>query len=179
MGQLFGQNGQSIPVTEIRVEPTIVTQVKSRDKDGYQAIQLAIESNRKYRREFRIPDGQSRIKIKKGDKFDGRIFDKTKTLYISGIAKGHGFQGVIKRHGFSRGPMTHGSHHHRGPGSIGQCETPSRVFKGKKMPGRLGSQKVTIKKIELIKNEKDRLFVKGPVPGPKNNFLILRSHDGK
>ena len=173
MIQLFDKKGRQMPATEIRVEPTRISQIRTKAVDGYQAIQLAVKKGKK--QEFRILTNQSEAKeLKKGQKLNREAFSEAKSLNVSGFSKGKGFQGVIKKYNFSRGPKSHGSHHYRRTGAIGQCAIPARVFKGKKMPGRMGNQKVTIKNLQVIKQEKDSIYLKGGVPGPKGSFLALR-----
>ena len=114
-------------------------------------------------------------KYKKGQDLNMDEIIKDKQVSITGFSKGKGFQGAIKRHNFSRGPMSHGSHHKRKTGAIGQCEMPGRVFKGKKMPGHMGHTKITVKNLEVIKQEDTKIYLKGGVPGPNGNYLAIRS----
>lgn len=182
MTQIINDDGRVIPVTVLQCEPNTVVQVKTEDKDGYPALVLGYDElkkpskNRKYRhlREFRF-EGDS---LKTGDAVKVDIFEAGDTVKMTATAKGKGFQGVIKRHNFSRGPETHGSHHHREPGSIGACTRPGRVHKGKKMPGRMGGQSVTLSKVEVVyvDTEKNLVAVKGPVAGAKNGLVILRKN---
>lgn len=193
MTQVFDDDGNVIPVTVIEAGPVKVVQKKTLEKDGYQAIQVGFEDKKpnrvnkpekghfdkagveykKYLREFRLDDvdgyevGQE-IKVdvfKPGDKVD-----------VTGISKGKGFQGVIKRWNQRRGPMSHGSKYHRGVGSMGGSSFPSRTFKGKKLPGRMGGRRVTVLNLEVAKvdSEHNLLLVKGAVPGPKGGLLIIK-----
>ncbi len=194
MTQIFDEKGNVIPVTVIEAGPCIVAQVKTIETDGYNAIQLGFgdvkekhinkperghfaKANlayKKHLREFRIEDIQS---VKVGDEIKADIFQEGEKIDVQGISKGKGFQGVIKRHGQHRGPMGHGSMYHRRPGSMGSTSTPGRVFKGKKLPGHMGVQKITIQNLEIIKVDMDKnvLLVKGSVPGPKGAILKIKS----
>ena len=181
MTQLFNESGEQIPTTMIKIESATVSQIREKEKDGYRAIQVAVGKGKRrskkkvLKREFRIwTDQPEAKKFKVGDKLNDQLLTQAKSVDVTGFSKGHGFQGVIKRHNFSRGPMSHGSHHHRSTGAIGQCEMPSRVFKGKKMPGRMGGKRVTVKNLEFIKQDQDVIYLKGGVPGPAGNFLALR-----
>jgi large subunit ribosomal protein L3 len=181
MTQLFNELGEQIPATMIRIEPAVISQIRKKKKDGYRAIQVAVGGGKKqgkerlYKKEFRIWTDQSEAdKFKVGDKLAGQLLAPTQSVNVTGFSKGHGFQGVIKRHNFSRGPMSHGSRHHRSTGAIGQCEMPSRVFKGKKMPGRMGGGRVTIKNLKFVKQDQDIIYLKGGVPGSNGNYLALR-----
>ena len=194
MTQIFDEQGKVIPVTVIEAGPCVVAQVKTVESDGYNAIQLGFgdvkESKvnkpvkghfakanvtpKKHLREFRL-DSIENINV--GDELKADTFAAGDQLDIQGTSKGKGFQGVIKRHGQSRGPMGHGSMYHRRPGSMGSTSTPGRVFKGKKLPGHMGVQKITIQNLEIIKVDMDKnvLLVKGSVPGPKGAILKLKS----
>ncbi len=173
MTQLFDEKGKQIPVTKIKLIDCKVSQVRDENKDGYKAVQL--ESNNDKKKEFRIySDDIDPNKIKLGETIKGDNFDSVESVDVTGISKGKGFQGVIKRHNFSRGPMSHGSRHHRGTGAIGQCVMPSRVFKGKKMPGRMGGKKTTIKNLKLVKVENDTLYLKGGIPGYRGAQVAIR-----
>jgi large subunit ribosomal protein L3 len=193
MTQVFNEDGLVIPVTVIEVEPNVVTQVKTEEKDGYNAVQIGygtakeksinkplkghydkagVTPKRKIR-EFRL-DNVADVSV--GQEIKADLFQTGSKVDITGISKGKGFQGVIKRHGQSRGPMAHGSRYHRRPGSMGASSSPSRVFKGKKLPGHMGAVKVTIQNLEVVRIDKDKniLLVKGAVPGPKKGLLIVR-----
>ena len=194
MTQIFDEKGNVIPVTVIETEGNIVTQVKTTETDGYNAIQLgygdikdkhinkpeaghfakAKLANKKHLREFRL-DSVENYKV--GDEVKLDIFAEGDKVDIQGTSKGKGFQGVIKRHGQSRGPMSHGSMYHRRPGSMGATSTPGRVFKGKKLPGHMGSVTVTIQNLEIVKVDTDKnvLLVKGSVPGAKGAILKVKS----
>ncbi|WGH26295.1 MAG: 50S ribosomal protein L3 [Candidatus Bostrichicola ureolyticus] len=183
------QNGISIPCSIIKAGPCTVTQIKTIDKDGYCAIQLGFESKKKINKPLKghfkniLPNKKivefkgDFPNLKLGDNIKVNIFNENELINITGISKGKGFQGVIKRHRFSGvGESTHGQHNRlRAPGSIGAGSDPSRVFKGTLMAGRTGNNRITIKKINLIKIdiEKDLLIVKGSVPGYKNSYLII------
>ena len=194
MTQIFDENGTVIPVTVIEAGPCVVAQVKTIENDGYEAVQLGfgeVKENKlnkpvkghfakanveakKHLREFRLDDVQN---VKVGDEVKADTFEQGEKVDVQGISKGKGFQGVIKRHGQHRGPMGHGSMYHRRPGSMGSTSTPGRVFKGKKLPGHMGVQKITIQNLEIIKVDMDKnvLLVKGSVPGPKGAILKIKS----
>ena len=194
MTQIFDETGRVIPVTAIEAGPCVVAQVKTEETDGYTAIQLGFgdvkESKlikpkkghfskvnvtpKKHLREFRV-DSVEEVKV--GDELKADVFVAGDKIDIQGTSKGKGFQGVIKRHGQSRGPMGHGSMYHRRPGSMGATSTPGRVFKGKKLPGHMGVQTVTIQNLEVVKVDLDKnvILVKGSVPGPKGAILKLKT----
>ena len=194
MTQIFDEQGKVIPVTVIEAGPCVVAQVKTVETDGYNAIQLGFgdvkESKinkpekghfakskltpKKHLREFRL-DSVENINV--GDELKADIFTAGDQLDIQGTSKGKGFQGVIKRHGQSRGPMGHGSMYHRRPGSMGPTSTPGRVFKGKKLPGHMGSQTITIQNLEVVRVDLDKnvILVKGSVPGAKGAILKLKT----
>ena len=193
MTQIFDEKGKVIPVTVIEAGPCVVAQVKTVESDGYNAVQLGFgdvkESKvnkpikghftkakltlKKHLREFRIDDVAS---VKVGDELKADVFAKGDKVDIQGTSKGKGFQGVIKRHGQSRGPMGHGSMYHRRPGSMGSTSTPGRVFKGKKLPGHMGNTTVTIQNLKVVKvdTEKNAILVKGSVPGNKGVILKIK-----
>lgn len=194
MTQIFDESGKVIPVTVIEAGPCVVAQVKSNETDGYNAVQLGFgdvkESKvnkpvkghfaksklalKKHLREFRMDSVED---VKVGDEFKADVFVKGDKVDIQGTSKGKGFQGVIKRHGQSRGPMGHGSMYHRRPGSMGPTSTPGRVFKGKKLPGHMGRVTVTIQNLDVVKVDSDKnvVLVKGSVPGPKGAILKLKT----
>ena len=194
MTQIFDEKGKVIPVTVIEAGPCVVAQVKTVESDGYNAVQLGFgdvkESKvnkpikghftkskltlKKHLREFRIDDVAS---VKVGDELKADVFTKGDKVDIQGTSKGKGFQGVIKRHGQSRGPMGHGSMYHRRPGSMGPTSTPGRVFKGKKLPGRMGSNTITIQNLEVVSVDLDKnvILVKGSVPGANGAILKIKS----
>jgi len=183
MTRLIQDDGRVIPVTVVLCEPSEVTQVKTVNKDGYPAIVLGFSKLKKptktkkyrYLKEFRIEESEQE-NYKKGDQITIESLQEVETVKISSVSKGKGFQGVIKRYNFSRGPETHGSHHHREPGSIGACAKPGRVHKGKKMPGRMGREKVTLSKVQIAHLDPKNHIValKGPVPGPNGGLVIIR-----
>ena len=194
MTQIFDETGKVIPVTVIEAGPCVVAQVKTQDTDGYTAIQLGFGdvkekkvnkpmkghftkvnvTPKKHLREFRV-DSIEEVKV--GDELKADVFTAGDKIDIQGTSKGKGFQGVIKRHGQSRGPMGHGSMYHRRPGSMGPTSTPGRVFKGKKLPGHMGRVTVTIQNLDVVKVDMDKnvLLVKGSVPGPKGTILKVKS----
>ena len=193
MTQIFDESGKVIPVTAIEAGPCVVAQVKTEETDGYTAIQLGfgdVKENKvnkpekghftkvnvtpkKHLREFRVDS----VEVNVGDELKADVFAAGDKIDIQGTSKGKGFQGVIKRHGQSRGPMGHGSMYHRRPGSMGPTSTPGRVFKGKKLPGHMGVQTVTIQNLEVVKVDLDKniILVKGSVPGAKGAILKLKS----
>ena len=194
MTQIFDENGLVIPVTVIEAGPCVVAQVKTVETDGYDAVQLGfgeVKARRlnkpemghfakskleakKHLREFRL-DSIENIKV--GDEIKADIFAAGEKIDVQGTTKGKGFQGVIKRHGQSRGPMGHGSMYHRRPGSMGPTSTPGRVFKGKKLPGHMGCTTVTIQNLDVVRVDMDKnvILVKGSVPGPKGAILKIKS----
>ena len=194
MTQIFDEKGRVIPVTIIEAMPNVIAQVKTIETDGYNAIQLAYgevkESKvnkpvkghfakagitpKKHLREFRVDSAEE---YKVGDEIKADTFTAGDKIDVQGTSKGKGFQGVIKRHGQSRGPMGHGSMYHRRPGSMGPTSTPGRVFKGKKLPGHMGNQTITIQNLEVIKVDLDKnvILVKGSVPGAKGAILKLKT----
>jgi len=193
MTQVYDSNGVLQPVTVIQAGPCVVTQVKTETTDGYTALQLGYEEVKekklnkpllghlkknnlkplRYLKEFRVND--STLKAV-GQKVDVSLFNENDKVDISGKSIGKGFQGNVKRHHFGRGPMTHGSKNHRLPGSIGAGTTPSRVYKGKRMAGRMGNKKVTVKNLTVVKVDKENnlLIVKGSVPGVEGGLLVIK-----
>ena len=193
MTQVFTKSGKLIPVTVISVEPNVVTQIKTVENDGYEAIQLGFDTKREKlatkasightnkanttpKRFFREIRGVEIDNYSLGQEISCDIFEAGEVVDVTGTTKGHGFQGVIKRHGQSRGPMGHGSHYHRRPGSMGTMR-PMRVFKGKKLPGHMGVLTVTIQNLEIVSVDKENnvILVKGNVPGPKKSLVIIKS----
>ena len=194
MTQIFTEDGNLVPVTVIEAGPCPVVQKKTVEVDGYCAVQVGFadkkenRSNKpekghfakagvpvkRYLKEFRL-DGAAELNA--GDVLTVEQFADGEVLDVTGTSKGHGYAGTIKRWGTHRGPMTHGSHYHRGPGSLGACSDPSRVFKGKKLPGHYGVDTVTIQNLDLVKVDKERnlLLVKGSVPGPKGGLLVVKN----
>lgn len=193
MTQLFLEDGKLLPVTVVEAGPCVVIQKKTVETDGYNAVKVAfgeireklvnkpkkgefakanVEAKR-YMKEFKLDDVSN---INVGDEIKVDVFAAGDTIDASGVTKGHGFAGVIKRHGQSRGPMGHGSMYHRRPGSMGATSDPGRVFKGKKLPGHMGVNNVTILNLDVVKvdAEKNLLFIKGSVPGAKGSLLCLR-----
>ena len=198
MTQIFDDRGEVIPVTVIEAGPCFVSQVKTTERDGYSAVQLGFEEVKakrltrpqlqhlqksnvpalRYLREFRMnPDDVSRQGFEEGKRVTVDIFAAGEFVDVTGTSKGRGFAGVVKRHGFAGGPKTHGqSDRHRAPGSIGACYTPGRVFKGKRMPGRMGGERVTVQglKVELVDPERNLLIVRGAVPGAKDGLVLIQ-----
>ncbi|EGL82015.1 50S ribosomal protein L3 [Caldalkalibacillus thermarum TA2.A1] len=193
MTQVFAEDGTLIPVTVIQAGPCVVMQKKTQENDGYEAIQLGFEDKKAHRanrperghaakanttpkRYIKEIRGVDLDQYEVGQEVKVDIFKDGEYVDVTGTSKGKGFQGAIKRHGFSRGPMSHGSRYHRGPGSLGAID-PMRVFKGRPLPGRMGGDRVTIQKLKVIKVDPERnlLLVKGSVPGPKNSYVMVRS----
>ena len=182
MTRLIQDDGRVIPITVVQCEPNEVTQVKTTEKDGYPAVVLGFSKLKKptktkqfkFQREFRIEESEEET-YKKGEQVTLEKLQEQDAVKITATSKGKGFAGVIKRHNFSRGPETHGSHHHRRPGSIGACTKPGRVAKGKKLPGRMGNARVTRGnvKIAYINPEKHLIGLKGAVPGPNGGLVII------
>ncbi len=193
MTQIFDETGASIPVTVLQAGPCVVTQVKTEENDGYNAIQVGFADVReklvnsprrgqfdkaevpykRFLREFRF-DNAAEYEVKQEIKAD--IFSVGDHVDATAISKGKGYQGAIKRHGQSRGPMTHGSKYHRHAGSNGAASDPSKVFKGKKMPGQMGHVRVTVQNLEIVRvdAENNLLLVKGSVPGPKKSLITIK-----
>ena len=193
MTQVFTESGKLVPVTVVEVEPNVVTQIKTKENDGYEAIQLGFDTKReklankaikghvskancapkRYFREIRDVNLED---YTLGAEVACDIFTAGEMVDVTGTTKGKGFQGVIKRHGQARGPMGHGSHYHRRPGSMGTMR-PMRVFKGKKLPGHMGHVTVTIQNLDVVKVDMDKnvILVKGSVPGVKGAILKIKS----
>ena len=193
MTQVFTESGKLIPVTVVEVEPNIVTQIKTKENDGYEAIQLGFDTKREKlatkasaghtakaqttpKRFFREIKGVDINDYTVGQEVKADIFVPGEVVDVTGTTKGKGFQGVIKRHGQSRGPMGHGSHYHRRPGSLGTMR-PMRVFKGKKLAGHMGTLTVTIQNLEVVAVdlENNVILIKGNVPGPKQGLVVIKS----
>ena len=171
MTQIFGENGKVIPVTVIDVTSNKVVQIKTNEVDGYTSIQLGFGDVKE--KEFRLDDVTG---YEVGQELNADVFNEGDVVDIQGTTKGKGFQGVIKRHGQARGPMAHGSRYHRRPGSMGACATPSRVLKGKKLPGHMGNVTATVQNLKVVKVdlEKNVILVKGSVPGPKGTIVKVK-----
>ena len=193
MTQIFNENGSLIPVTVLQATPNVVTQVKTVENDGYAAVQVGFGeirdvlvnkprkghfakagvANKRFLKEFKF---ENAAEYTVGQEIKADIFAEGDKIDATGTSKGKGFQGAIKRHGLSRGPMKHGSKYHRHAGSNGPATTPGRVFKGKHMPGQMGAVKVTVQNLEVVKVdvENNLLLVKGAVPGSKKALLVLK-----
>lgn len=198
MTQIFDESGEAIPVTVIEAGPCFVAQVKTVERDGYSAVQMGFEETKpkrltrpqlqhlqkstlpalRYLREFQMKaEDIVHFELKEGKKVTVDIFEEGEFVDVTGTSKGRGFAGVVKRHGFRGGPITHGqSDRVRTPGSIGACTTPGRVFKGKRMPGRMGNERVTAQglKVVMVDAERNLLAVRGAVPGAKNGLVMIR-----
>ena len=194
MTQVFNEEGKVIPVTVIEVGSNVVVQLKTTETDGYNAVQLgfgevkekrvnkpekghfakANVAPKKHLREFRL-DSLENINV--GDELKADVFEAGEKIDVQGTTKGKGFQGVIKRHGQHRVPMGHGSMYHRRPGSMGPTSTPGRVFKGKKLPGQMGRDTITIQNLDVVRVDMDKnvILVKGSVPGAKGAILKIKS----
>ena len=192
MTQIFTEHGEVIPVTVVEAGPVVVTQIKTTENDGYTAIQVgfqdakekslnkpqkghlaAANTLKKHLKEFRV-DSVEEYTV--GQEIKADLFAAGELIDVTGISKGKGFQGPIKRHGQSRGPETHGSRYHRRPGSMGACSYPGRVFKNKKLAGHMGSVKVTVQNLEVVRVDADKNFilVKGAIPGPKGSMVTIK-----
>ncbi len=193
MTQVFTESGKLIPVTVVEVEKNVVTQIKTKENDGYDAIQLGFGNTREKlatkasaghtakaqttpKRFFREIKGVDVNSYTLGQEITADIFTPGEVVDVTGTTKGKGFQGVIKRHGQSRGPMGHGSHYHRRPGSMGTMR-PMRVFKGKKLAGHMGTLTVTIQNLEVVAvdTENNVILISGNIPGPKKGLVVIRS----
>ena len=192
MTQVFKENGEVVPVTVVEAGPCPVIQKKTETVDGYEAVQLGFEDAKEFRvnkpesghfekygiepkkyvKEFRI-DGVEELET--GDEITVETFAEGEKVDVTGTSKGKGFAGTVKRWNFNTGPKTHGSRNYRLPGSIGQSADPARVFKGKKMPGRMGREKVTVQNLEVVRVDLDKnvLLIKGGLPGPKKGLLKI------
>ncbi len=194
MTSLFDENGKNIPCTVLEVGPCVVTQVRTKEVDGYEALQLGFDDKADKRaikaelghfkkagtsakkKVVEIQDFETEYKL--GDVITADLFNEGDFVDVQGVSKGKGFQGVVKRHGFGGvGQATHGQHNRlRAPGSIGASSTPSRVFKGMRMAGRMGGEKVTVQNLRVLKvvADKNLLVIKGAVPGHKNSYVIVQ-----
>ncbi|WP_047983288.1 50S ribosomal protein L3 [Ornithinibacillus californiensis] len=193
MTQLFNENGELIPVTVVQAEPNVVLQKRTLENDGYEAIQIGFQelkesrtnkaekghaekantTPKRYVREIR---NVNLDEYEVGQELSVEVFQAGEMVDVTGTSKGKGFQGVIKRHNQSRGPMSHGSHYHRSPGSMGAVD-PMRVFPGKNLPGHMGAEQVTIQNLEVVSVDVERnlLLIKGNVPGSKKSFVKITS----
>ena len=193
MTQIFNEDGVLTPVTVLQAGPCVVTQVKTVENDGYSAVQVGFVDKReklvnkplkghfdkagvsykRYVRELKLEDAES---YTLAQEIKADIFAAGDKIDVTAISKGKGFQGAIKRHGQHRGPMAHGSKFHRHAGSNGACSDPSKVFKGKKMPGQMGHKRITIQNLEVVRVDADKnlLLVKGAVPGPKKALVTVK-----
>ena len=193
MTQIFDAEGKVVPVTVIQAGPCNVIQRKTIETDGYEAVQLGFGevkekhvnkalkghfaksgvSVKKVLKEFRLDE----ITLNVGDEVKADVFQEGECVDVTGISKGKGYAGTVKRWGTHRGPMTHGSGYHRGPGSMGACSSPSRVFKGKRLAGHLGCEKVTVQNLDVVRVDMDRnlILVKGAIPGPKGGIVTIKN----
>lgn len=198
MTQLFSEKGEAIPVTVIEAGPCTVTDVRTGDRDGYTAVQLGFGTNKESRftrpvlgqfkkrnlppsrflKEFRVPDLGG---IEVGQRLTVEMFEKGQHVDVQGVTKGRGFQGVVKRYGFAAGHASHGPTHGKQPGSIGASAYPSRVVKGKRLPGRMGGVFLTQRNLEIVAvdAEQNVVMVRGAVPGPTNGIVIVKKRDAK
>ncbi len=193
MSQVFAVDGRVVPVTLIEAGPCYVVQLKEESGDGYRAVQLGFGETKeerlskaerghlakagsplvKHLAELRIKDSSS---LTVGQQIDADIFQEGEIVDVIGVSKGKGFAGVMKRHNFHGRPASHGHHFHRAPGAVGMCATPSRVLKGKKLPGRMGNDRTTISFVEVVKVDKNNnlIALKGSVPGPKGGLVMIK-----
>jgi len=199
MTQVFAENGELVPVTVLEAGPCVVVQKKTVENDGYSAVQVGFLDARqnvrgnyyvnkpkkghfdkagvtpkKFIREFLLADADS---FEVGQEIKADVFAAGDKVDVSGVSKGKGFQGAIKRHGQSRGPMSHGSKYHRGLGSLSAGTTPGRVKKGKRMPGHMGNKRITVQNLTIVRTdaEKNLILVKGAVPGPRGVLLTIKN----
>lgn len=197
MTQIFNDKHQPVPVTIVEAAPATVMALKTMESDGYSAIKVAFGTRKekhltradmgqfekagiapsRWIAEFRLEDVSG---WEVGKQYDLSIFSDDKEVTVTGVSKGRGFAGTIKRHKFHRGPSTHGSKNVRAPGSLGAHSYPGRVFPGKKLPGHMGSEQKTVKNLEIIKvdAESGLIFIRGAVPGPTNGKVIVRKQNG-
>ena len=192
MTQIFTEVGEVVPVTVVEAGPVVITQIKTVEKDGYNAVQVgfgdvkekslnkpqkghlaAANVLKKHLKEFRVDSVEG---YTVGQEIKADLFAAGEMIDVTGISKGKGFQGPIKRHGQSRGPESHGSRYHRRPGSMGACSFPGRVFKNKKLAGHMGSVKVTVQNLEVVRidAEKNLILVKGAIPGAKGSVVTIK-----
>lgn len=190
MTQAFQDDGTLVSVTVLEVEPNVITAVRTAEEDGYDAVQVGfgrVKPNRVSKPQagvFAKLDTPPRRHLKElrgvtgevGESIGADVFEPGDTVHVSATSKGKGFQGTIKRHGFHRGPMTHGSHNIRQPGSVGASADPARIFKGQKMPGQMGNEKVTVRNLQVVNvdAENGELWVRGGVPGGKGAVVTIR-----
>lgn len=193
MTQFFTEDGTAVPVTVVEAGPCVITQIKTQDKDGYNAVQVGYSDIREkllnkplkgqfdkagvsYKRHIREFPFENTEEYKIGQEIKADVFAVGDRVDIAGRSKGKGFAGNIKRWGHGRGPMSHGSHYHRGPGAMSGASSPSKVMKNKKLPGRMGNTRVTVQNLEVVGVDAERnlLMVKGAVPGPRGNMLIIK-----
>lgn len=193
MTQVFTAEGSVVPVTVVAAGPVVITQIKTIENDGYQAIQVGFDDVKEKAlnkpkkghlakagvlkrtlKEFRVDSVEG---YEVGQELRADVFTEGQMIDVTGISKGKGFQGPIKRHGQSRGPETHGSRYHRRPGSMGACSYPGRVFKNKKLAGHMGSVRVTVQNLEVVKvdAEKNLLLIKGAIPGAKGSTITVKN----
>ena len=194
MMRVFAENGSVVPVTVIEAQPNTVVRLRTPEKDGYSAVQVAAGTSKRVTkpiagqvkhldrdlqrpgvlREFRLEG--STEDYEPGARLDVSLFEAGELVDVTGVSKGHGFTGVIARHHFRRGPKTHGSDHHRAPGSVGAGTTPGRVWKNTRMAGHMGDERVTVKKLRIVRVDAERnlLLVKGAVPGARNALVVVR-----
>lgn len=195
MTQVFSDDGKIVPVTVVKAGPCLVVQRKTIASDGYEAVQLGLVEERAPRKVTSARRGhfdkagvepmrrlaefktENEDPAKPGDQVDASVFAENDYVDVIGTSKGKGFQGVIKRHGFGGGKATHGSMHHRAPGSIGQASYPARVFPGVRLPGQMGNKRVTVKNLQVVKiNEEENLiYLRGAVPGARNSYVALQA----
>jgi large subunit ribosomal protein L3 len=194
MTQIFDESGLLVPVTVLEVQPNVVLQVKTAEADGYDAVQLGVDDKREVlsnqAEQGHVKKAETAPKrfvkeirdaelgeVEVGNKITVELFEQGELVDVTGVTKGKGFQGNIKRHNHSRGPETHGSRYHRRPGAMSAATTPGRVRKGKKLPGQMGGNNVTIQNLELVQVDAERnvLLVKGNVPGAKKSFVEIKS----
>jgi large subunit ribosomal protein L3 len=193
MTRIFGDDGTVVPVSVIEATPNTITRIRSAEQDGYTALQLGAGTARRVTKpvagqfkhlgkDQQRPRSVREVRVESADGYEiGQqvgvdVFEAGELVDVTGVSKGHGFTGVIARHHFRRGPKTHGSDHHRAPGSIGAGTFPGRVWKGTRMAGHMGNEQVTVKKLKVVKidTERNLILVKGAVPGARNGLLLVQ-----
>lgn len=184
MTRVIQDDGRVIPLTVVKCDPNTITQVKTAEKDGYPALVLgfaALKKPRKtrkfrYLKEFKLSEAEAKTEYKKGDIFSVELFKEGDSVAVTGISKGKGTQGTIKRFNFSSGPSSHGSHFHREPGAVGTRAKPGRIHRGKKMAGRMGNETVTRKNVPVVVVDAklNLLGIKGSIPGSRGNLVIIQ-----
>lgn len=179
MTRVIQDDGRVIPITVVRCEPNVIAQIKTVEKDGYPALVLGLsplKNPTKTQKYHFMKEIKGEADVKQGDAVTIEIFEEGEEVSISGVSKGKGFQGVIRRYNFGRGPMSHGSHHKRQPGSVGANASPGRIHRGKKLPGRMGTVTISLKKTSVVYLDKKNniIGIKGPIPGGNKSLVTIK-----